>query len=89
MTIDYKVIGELCILNLPENIFEKGNSSALLEKINESFLKKGSPPAAPREVELTLRSSWLERYFLTKDNGRIVKYDKKGGPADWFFIKKK
>jgi len=35
MTIDHKVIGELCILNLPEDIFEKGSSSALFEKINE------------------------------------------------------
>jgi hypothetical protein len=55
----------------------------------ESFLKKGSPPAPPEEVELTLRSSWLERFFLTKDNSRIIRYEKKGGPADWFFIKKK
>lgn len=55
----------------------------------ESFLKKGSPPVPPKEVELVMRSSWLERFFLTKDNSRIIKYEKKGGPADWFFIKKK
>lgn len=55
----------------------------------ESFLKKGSPPVPPKEVELVMRSSWLERFFLTKDNSRIIRYEKKGGPADWFFIKKK
>ncbi len=55
----------------------------------ESFLIKDSPPSVPREVEITLRSSWLERYFLNKDKSRIVRYNKKGGPADWFFIEKK
>ena len=54
----------------------------------ESFLKKEVPPSAPREVGITLRSSWLGRFFLTKDNSRIIKYNKKGGPADWFFIEK-
>jgi anti-anti-sigma factor len=35
MTITHKIIGDICILNLPENIFEKSNSIKLLEKVNE------------------------------------------------------
>ncbi len=35
MTITHKIIGDICILNLPENILEKGNSVKLLEKVNE------------------------------------------------------
>jgi len=77
--------GEAGFANIDPSIID----AYVIKSGYESFLKKGSPPAAPHEVELTLRTSWLERYFLTKDNSQIVKYDKKGGPADWFFIKKK
>ena len=55
----------------------------------ESFLKKSFPPMNPVEIDITLQSSWLKRHFLTKDNDKILKYDKKSGPADWFFIDKK
>ena len=48
----------------------------------ESFLKKNSIPSAPAEVEIYLRSSWLEIYFLTKDHDRIIKYDKKSGAVE-------
>lgn len=54
----------------------------------ESFLKKNSPPSAPQEIHISLRSSWLKRHFLSKDRERIIKYNKKSGPADWFFIDK-
>jgi len=55
----------------------------------ESFLKKNNPPAKPREVQISLRSSWLKRLFLTNDRDRILKYDKKSSAVDWFFIEKK
>lgn len=55
----------------------------------ESFLKKDTPPAKPREVRISLHSSWLKRLFLTKDMDRILKYDKKSSAVDWFFIDKK
>jgi hypothetical protein len=55
----------------------------------ESFLKKNQQPVIPVEVKIPLRSSWLERHFLTKDNEQIIKYDKKSSSVDWFFIEKK
>jgi len=55
----------------------------------ESFLKKSSSPVPPKAVEITLRSSWLNRHFLTKDKKKIIKYDKKNSVVDWFFIEKK
>lgn len=55
----------------------------------ESFLKKNSLPAVPVEVQITLRTSWLKRHFLTKNYERILKYNKTNSPADWFFIEKK
>lgn len=55
----------------------------------ESFLKKSTIPTVPHEVKATLRSSWLKRHYLTRDNDRIIRYDKKNGPVDWFFIEKK
>jgi len=55
----------------------------------ESFLKKNIPPVTPGPVQITLRSSWLKRHFLTKDNDKILKYDKQSGAVDWFFIEKK
>jgi len=55
----------------------------------ESFLKKSIPPLTPEKVQISLRSSWLKRHFLTRDNESIVKYNKKSGLTDWFFIEKK
>ncbi len=55
----------------------------------ESFLKKNTPPTTPGVVPISLRSSWLQRFYLTNDNDKIINYDKKSGPADWFFIDKK
>lgn len=55
----------------------------------ETFLQKNSPPLTPGKVQISLRSSWLQRYYLTKDKERIIIYGKKSGPADWFFIDKK
>lgn len=77
--------GEAGFANIDPSLIE----AYVVKNGYESFLKKGSPPAPPKEVELTMRSSWLERFFLTKDKRRIIMYEKKGGPADWFFIKKK
>lgn len=55
----------------------------------ESFLKKNTVPLFPREVPVSLRSSWLKRRFLNENNDRIIIYDNKKGPADWPFIEKK
>jgi len=55
----------------------------------ESFLKRNIPPDLPVEVPISQRSSWLTRYFLTKDNENILGYRKKNGAVDWFFIEKK
>ena len=77
--------GEAGFANIDPSLIE----AYVVKNGYESFLKKNSPPAHPNEVDLTLRSSWLERFFLSQDNRRIIRYEKKGGPADWFFIKKK
>ncbi len=55
----------------------------------ESFLKKNSPPALPKNVNIDIRSSWQNRYFITKDRDSIVRYDGLKGPVDWFFTDKK
>ncbi len=77
--------GEAGFANIDPSIIE----AYVIKNGYESFLKKSFPPSSPHEVQVSLRSSWLERHFLTKDNNRIVKYNKKNGPADWFFIEKK
>lgn len=77
--------GEAGFANIDPSVIE----AYVVKSGYESFLKKSYPPVPPKEVELVMRSSWLERFFLTKDKSRIIRYEKKGGPADWFFIKKK
>jgi len=77
--------GEAGFANIDPSIIE----AYVVKSGQESFLKKTTPPAAPAEVDITLRTSWLKRHFLTKDKDRILKYDKKNGPVDWFFIEKK
>jgi len=77
--------GEAGFANIDPSIID----AFIVKSGYESFLNKYSPPAIPRQVQISLRSSWLNRHYLTKDNDKIINYDKKNGPADWFFIDKK
>jgi len=77
--------GEAGFANIDPSIIE----AYVIKNGYESFLKKNLPPSTPADVQITLRTSWLKRHFLTKDNERILKYNKTNGAADWFFIEKK
>ena len=77
--------GEAGFANIDPSIIE----AYVIKNGYESFLKKSSPPSTPADVQITLRTSWLKRHFLTKDNEKILKYNKTNGAADWFFIEKK
>jgi hypothetical protein len=55
----------------------------------ESFLTNKLPPFNPEEVTVSLRASWLKRYFLTGDLNRIARYNKKGSAVEWFFTEKR
>lgn len=77
--------GEAGFANIDPSIIE----AYVIKNGYESFLKKSAPPSIPANVQITLRTSWLKRHFLTKDNERILKYNKTNGAADWFFIEKK
>lgn len=77
--------GEAGFANIDPSIIE----AYVIKNGYESFLKKSLPPSTPANVQITLRTSWLKRHFLTKDNERILKYNKTNGAADWFFIEKK
>jgi hypothetical protein len=77
--------GEAGFANIDPSIIE----AYVVKGGYESFLKKNTPPVTPVKVEKTLRTSWLKRHFLTKENEKILKYNKTNGVADWFFIEKK
>jgi len=77
--------GEAGFANIDPSIIE----AYVIKNGYESFLKKNLPPSTPADVQITLRTSWLKRHYLTKDNERILKYNKTNGAADWFFIEKK
>ncbi|PKL18827.1 MAG: hypothetical protein CVV49_03960 [Spirochaetae bacterium HGW-Spirochaetae-5] len=77
--------GEAGFANIDPTIIE----AYVIQSGYESFLKKSTPPLSPVKVQKTLRTSWIKRHFLTKDNERILRYNKTNGAADWFFIEKK
>ncbi len=77
--------GEAGFANIDPSIIE----AYVIQSGYESFLKKNTPPITPVNVQKTLRTSWLKRHFLSKENERILKYNKTNGAADWFFIEKK
>jgi len=76
--------GEAGFANIDPSII----TAYVLKSGYESFVNKNSPPAVPRQVRIEHRSSWLTRLFLTKDRERILKYNKKSGAVDWFFMEK-
>lgn len=77
--------GETGFANIDPSIIE----AYAIKSGYESYIRRGEPPTDPVEVDVTLRSSWLERHFLSKNRDRILIYNRNGGPADWFFIQKK
>jgi hypothetical protein len=54
----------------------------------ESFIKKNHPPITPRMVPASLRLSWLQRYYLSDDIDKIIRYNKTGSAVEWFFTEK-
>ncbi len=59
----------------------------ILDEGDESFIQRDEEPSDPVKVDRVLRNSWLGRYLLSDDGRRIIRYNKKSGPADWPFIK--
>jgi hypothetical protein len=77
--------GEAGFANIDPAVIE----AYVIQSGYESFLKRNTPPLTPVKVQKTLRTSWIMRHFLTKENEKILRYNKTNGAADWFFIEKK
>ena len=56
---------------------------------HESFIRKKRAPLNPVTVPVSLRLSWLQRYFLSEDLDKIIRVNKKGSAVEWFFSEKK